>query len=112
MRLPECAKQVEQPLRQGHIAIASALAEDYMHDHARTVDVCDAEERAFAEPKPADVDGGEAGAVSVVANGGKDAPSLLASQYHRKAVLTRGAHDVEDAPFVPQGLLEEELDPT
>ena len=106
----ELAQQLEGRPRQWDVAVSPALAVD-VQQHARTVDVGGLEADALAESQSTGVDGDEAGPIERPGDGVGDPPDLAAAEDDWDLVLRHGSSRPKGGPLVPQGPLEEELEP-
>jgi len=107
---PVRAEALQRGRRQGHVPVLLPLAVD-VEQHPGAVHSRDLQVRAFEQPQPAGVDGGQADAVDRDARLGQDPPDLLPAQDDGQLVLPRGADEPEGGPIPLQRALVEELDP-
>jgi len=107
---PVRAQHHKRCRRQGHVAVAPALAVDVQHAPI-AVHVGDLQVRALQQAQAADVDRRQARPVDRQPHGAEDALHLIATQDHGELRLAHGPHELEELPLAAQCALVEELDP-
>ena len=105
---PPAPQQVEQRLRQHHIAVLMALALIDPDQHAAAVDVADPERDDFGGAKAGAVGDAQSGLVLDVRGLRQQPGDFLGTQHDGQPPRLAGEHDVFDHFASPQGDFEEE----
>ena len=110
MGFPGEAQEFQGLMREGDIAVLSALAAVDVEHVARAIDIAHLKVKRFVQAQPTAGDGGEGDAMVQGGSGVEETVHLFQAEESREAVFGRCANEVESLPAACKDVVGEEAE--